>query len=63
MWYHNNYFVHLFAPFSLFSTMYPVTGRPPSLTGGSQDKETESSVVPTHSGTPGAPGGSVIQKH
>ena len=33
-------------------------GLPPSFVGGSQDRVIESSVVVTHSGFPGVPGGS-----
>ena len=54
------YFVHLFDPFSLFSTTYPLIGLPPSLVGGSHVRVIESSVVPSHSGSPGFPGGSVF---
>ena len=38
--------------------MYPVTGLPPSLVGGSHCSVMESSVVAAASGAPGLPGGS-----
>ena len=53
------YFVHRLEPFSRFSTMYPLIGLPPVFVGGSQVSAMESSVVPSHSGSPGLPGGSV----
>jgi len=55
------YLVHLLDPFSRFSTMYPLIGLPPSFVGGSQVNEIESSVVPSHSGSPGLPGLSATQ--
>ena len=42
--------------------MYPLMGLPPSLVGGSQARVIESSVVPSHSGSPGLPGGSEIDQ-
>lgn len=49
---------HLSLPFSLFSSIYPVIGLPPSSLGLFQERVIESIVVSTAYGDPGAEGGS-----
>lgn len=48
----------LFAP--VLSTMYPVTGDPPSVTGGLHVSTHESRKISVTSGLDGAPGGSAM---
>ena len=55
-------FVHLLEEVSFFSMMYPVTGLPPSDSGGDQEMVIWVLSTPVTSGFSGAPGTSVYNR-